>query len=68
MGNYVLNVLDAIDIYEKKCCKQKFADKFNLGLKKQKFKNVADIYNIDKALTFRAFKRELEFVTLFKIN
>lgn len=68
MGNYVLNVLDAIDIYEKKCCKQKFADKFNFGLKKQKFKNVADIYNIDKALTFRAFKRELEFVTLFKIN
>ena len=68
MGNYVSNVLDAIDIYEIKCCKQKFADKFNLGLKKQKFKNVADIYNIDKALTFRAFKRELEFVTLFKIN
>lgn len=66
MGNYVSNVLEAIDIYEKKCCKQRFFNKSNLGLKKQKVKNVADIYNINKALTFRAFKRELEFVTIFK--
>ena len=66
MGNYVSNVLEAIDIYEKKCCKQNFFNKSNLGLKKQKVKNVADIYNINKALTFRAFKRELEFVTIFK--
>lgn len=66
MGNYVSNVLETIDIYEKKCCKQSFFNKSNLGLKKQKVKNVADIYNINKALTFRAFKRELEFVTIFK--
>ena len=66
MSNYVSNVLEAIDIYEKKCCKQRCFNKFNLGLKKQKVKNVADIYNINKALTFRAFKRELEFVTIFK--
>lgn len=69
MGNYVLSILDAITIYEKKCCKKNYISKFNINLKKQKFKNIADIYNINKALTFIAFKKEIEFATVYlKIN
>lgn len=69
MGNYVLSILDAITIYENKCCKKKYISKFNIKLKKHKFKNIADIYNINKALTFIAFKKEIEFATVYlKIN
>lgn len=66
MGNYFLNILDVISAYEKKCCKQEYISKFNIKFKKQKFKNIADLYNINKALTFIALKKELEFATVFK--
>lgn len=66
MGNYFLSILDVISAYEKQCCKQRYISKFNIQLKKQKFKNIADIYNINKALTFIALKKELEFATVFK--
>ena len=69
MGKFVLSILKAISIYEKKCYKKKYISKFNIDIKKQKFKNIADIYNINKALTFIAFKKEIEFTTSYlKIN
>lgn len=62
MGRYFSNILSAINNYEKKFYKNNYLSRFKFNFKKEKFKNIADIYNIDKALTFFALKQELAFV------